>query len=179
MALVAGVNIPDNKRVEIALRSVYGVGPAVAKRVVEDSALPGNPRVRELSEDELNRLRSALDRSGAIIEGDLRREVQMNVRRLIDIGSYRGLRHRRGPHVDSARRRMPGPSAAAGVRSPTRRRSPPRPPVVRRSPDEALWPERKKYPDHLRSCGWHRSLIHPPGGGAKIKNAEKSSHTTS
>ncbi|MDP6822765.1 MAG: 30S ribosomal protein S13 [Dehalococcoidia bacterium] len=96
MALVAGVNIPDNKRVEIALRSVYGVGPAVAKRVVEDSALPGNPRVRELSEDELNRLRSALDRSGAIIEGDLRREVQMNVRRLIDIGSYRGLRHRRG-----------------------------------------------------------------------------------
>lgn len=96
MALVAGVNIPDNKRVEIALQTVYGVGPSVAKRVVEDSALPGNPRVRELSEEELNRLRGALDRSGAIIEGDLRREVQMNVRRLIDIGSYRGTRHRRG-----------------------------------------------------------------------------------
>jgi small subunit ribosomal protein S13 len=63
---------------------------------VEEAALPGNPRVRELSEEELNRLRGALDRSGAIIEGDLRREVQMNVRRLIDIGSYRGLRHRRG-----------------------------------------------------------------------------------
>ncbi len=96
MALVAGVNIPDNKRVEIALQTVYGVGPSVAKRVVADSALPGNPRVRELSEEELNRLRGALDRSGAIIEGDLRREVQMNVRRLIDIGSYRGIRHRRG-----------------------------------------------------------------------------------
>ncbi|MBT3943308.1 MAG: 30S ribosomal protein S13 [Chloroflexi bacterium] len=96
MALVAGVNIPDNKRVEIALQSVYGVGPSVAKSVVEDSALDGNPRVRELSEEELNRVRGALDRSGAIIEGDLRREVQMNVRRLIDIGSYRGLRHRRG-----------------------------------------------------------------------------------
>ena len=79
MALVAGVNIPDNKRVEIALQTVYGVGPAVAKRVVADSALDGNPRVRELSEEELNRVRGALDQSGAIIEGDLRREVQMNV----------------------------------------------------------------------------------------------------
>ena len=96
MALVAGVNIPDNKRVEISIQTVYGVGPSVAKRVVEEAALPGNPRVRELSEEELNRLRGALDRSGAIIEGDLRREVQMNVRRLIDIGSYRGLRNRRG-----------------------------------------------------------------------------------
>ena len=96
MALVAGVNIPDNKRVEVSIQTVYGVGPSVAKRVVEEAALPGNPRVRELSEEELNRLRGALDRSGAIIEGDLRREVQMNVRRLIDIGSYRGLRHRRG-----------------------------------------------------------------------------------
>jgi small subunit ribosomal protein S13 len=96
MALVAGVNIPDNKRVDISIQAVYGVGPSVAKRVVEEAALPGNPRVRELSEEELNRLRGALDRSGAIIEGDLRREVQMNVRRLIDIGSYRGLRHRRG-----------------------------------------------------------------------------------
>lgn len=96
MALVAGVNIPDNKRVEISIQTVYGVGPSVAKRVVEEAALPGNPRVRELSEEELNRLRGALDRSGAIIEGDLRREVQTNVRRLIDIGSYRGLRHRRG-----------------------------------------------------------------------------------
>ena len=96
MALVAGVNIPDNKRVEVSIQTVYGVGPSVAKRVVEEAALPGNPRVRELSEEELNRLRGALDRSGAIIEGDLRRDVQMNVRRLIDIGSYRGLRHRRG-----------------------------------------------------------------------------------
>jgi len=96
MALVAGVNIPDNKRVEVSIQTVYGIGPSVAKRVVEEAALPGNPRVRELSEEELNRLRGALDRSGAIIEGDLRRDVQMNVRRLIDIGSYRGLRHRRG-----------------------------------------------------------------------------------
>ena len=60
MALVAGVNIPDNKRVDISLQTVYGVGPAVAKRVVEEAALPGNPRVRELSEEELNRLRGAL-----------------------------------------------------------------------------------------------------------------------
>ena len=64
MALVAGVNIPDNKRVEVSIQTVYGVGPSVAKRVVEEAALPGNPRVRELSEEELNRLRGALDRSG-------------------------------------------------------------------------------------------------------------------
>lgn len=96
MAIVAGVNIPDNKRLEVALTAVYGVGPSVAKRVTEDSGVVGNPRVRDLSEEELNRVRGALDRSGAIIEGDLRRETTMNIRRLVDIGSYRGSRHRRG-----------------------------------------------------------------------------------
>ncbi|MEE8363797.1 MAG: 30S ribosomal protein S13, partial [Dehalococcoidia bacterium] len=96
MAIVAGVNIPDNKRLEVALTAVYGVGPSVAKRVTEDSGVVGNPRVRDLSEEELNRVRGALDRSGTLIEGDLRREITMNIRRLVDIGSYRGSRHRRG-----------------------------------------------------------------------------------
>lgn len=96
MAIVAGVNIPDNKRLEVALTAVYGVGPSVAKRVTEDSGVVGNPRVRDLSEEELNRVRGALDRSGTLIEGDLRRETTMNIRRLVDIGSYRGSRHRRG-----------------------------------------------------------------------------------
>jgi small subunit ribosomal protein S13 len=96
MAIVAGVNIPDNKRLEVALTAVYGVGPSVAKRVIEDSGVVANPRVRDLSEEELNRVRGALDRSGALIEGDLRREITMNIRRLVDIGSYRGSRHRRG-----------------------------------------------------------------------------------
>ena len=103
MAIVAGVNIPDNKRVAIALTSVYGVGPTVARRVIDESGLSGNPRVRELTEDELNRLRGALDRSGALVEGDLRREVSLNIRRLVDIGSYRGLRHRRGLPVRGQR----------------------------------------------------------------------------
>ena len=95
MAIVAGVNIPDNKRVEIALRSVYGIGSWQAKDVCDKAGVEGNPRVRELTETELNRIREIVDREKRV-EGDLRREVNMNIRRLIDIGSYRGLRHRRG-----------------------------------------------------------------------------------
>ena len=95
MAIVAGVNIPDNKRVEISLRSIYGIGEWQAKDVCDKAGVEGNPRVRELSETELNRIREIVDREKRV-EGDLRREVNMNIRRLIDIGSYRGLRHRRG-----------------------------------------------------------------------------------
>ncbi len=95
MAIVAGVNIPDNKRVEFSLRSIYGIGAYQAKDVCDKAGVDGNPRVRELSETELNRIREIVDREKRV-EGDLRREVNMNIRRLIDIGSYRGLRHRRG-----------------------------------------------------------------------------------
>lgn len=95
MAIVAGVNIPDNKRVEISLRSIFGIGAYQARDVCEKAGVDGNPRVRELSETELNRIREIVDREKRV-EGDLRREVNMNIRRLIDIGSYRGLRHRRG-----------------------------------------------------------------------------------
>src|SRR3989304_5685248 len=95
MALVAGVNIPDNLHVEFSLQKIYGIGPAFAKRVLATANITTNPRVKELTEDELSRIRVAIDRSGHAIEGDLRREVQMNIRRLIDIGCYRGLRHRR------------------------------------------------------------------------------------
>ena len=95
MAIVVGINIPDNKRVEISLRSIYGIGAYQAKDVCEKAGVDGNPRVRELSETELNRIREIVDREKRV-EGDLRREVNMNIRRLIDIGSYRGLRHRRG-----------------------------------------------------------------------------------
>ncbi len=96
MAIVAGVNIPDNKRLEIALTAIYGIGPFAAKKVAEVAGLPDNPRVRDLNEEELARVRGAVDRSGRLIEGDLRREINSNVRRLIDIQCYRGLRHRRG-----------------------------------------------------------------------------------
>ncbi len=95
MARLAGVDIPDNKRVEVALRRIYGIGPTVALKVVEQAGLTENPRVKDLSEAELGRIREIIDRNYKT-EGDLRREVTGNIRRLIDIGSYRGIRHRRG-----------------------------------------------------------------------------------
>ena len=95
MARVAGVDIPDGKRVEVALRRIYGIGPRIALRVLDSAKVTGNPRVKDLPEDDLNRIREVIDKENKV-EGDLRREVNMNIRRLIDIGSYRGLRHRRG-----------------------------------------------------------------------------------
>lgn len=95
MAIVSGVNIPDNKRVEISLRSIYGIGPYQARDIVDKAGIMGNPRVRDLDEGDLTRIREIVDRE-KIVEGDLRREVDMNIRRLIDTGTYRGLRHRRG-----------------------------------------------------------------------------------
>ena len=95
MALVAGVNIPDNKRIEVSLRRIYGIGPVVAQKIVASAGINGNPRVKDMGDEELARIREAIDK-GSIVEGDLRRELNSNIRRLIDIGSYRGLRHRRG-----------------------------------------------------------------------------------
>ena len=102
MAIVSGVNIPDNKRVEIALRSIFGIGPTQAKDVVETAGIIDNPRVRDLSESDLTRIREIIDRQ-KVVEGDLRREVNGNIRRLIDIGAYRGLRHRSGLPVRGQR----------------------------------------------------------------------------
>ena len=107
MALVAGVNIPDNKRVEISLRSIFGVGPSAAKDIVTKAGIEENPRVKDLTEAELSRIRELVDRD-RVIEGDLRREINMNIRRLIDIGSYRGLRHRRGLPTRGQRTRTNG-----------------------------------------------------------------------
>ena len=103
MAIVAGVNIPDNKRLEIALTSIFGIGRTTARKVAEDAGLPDNPRVRDLGEEELARVRGAVDRSTQLIEGDLRREINSSIRRLIDIQCYRGLRHRRGLPVNGQR----------------------------------------------------------------------------
>ena len=102
MARIAGVDVPDNKRVETALRSIYGIGPTLALKIAQQANLEGNPRVRDLGEVELNRVREIVDKEYNV-EGDLRREVNMNIRRLIDIGSYRGLRHRRGLPVRGQR----------------------------------------------------------------------------
>ena len=104
MALVAGVNIPDNKRVHVSLRSIYGIGQYHAKNILETAGIQGEPRVKDLTEAELGRIRELVDKDRNV-EGDLRREVNMNVRRLIDIGSYRGGRHRRGLPVRGQRTR--------------------------------------------------------------------------
>ncbi len=104
MALVSGVNIPDNKRVEISLTRIYGIRSYQAKDIVEKAGLLGNPRVSELSDGDLTRIREIIDREKRV-EGDLKREVNMNVRRLIEIGSYRGLRHRRSLPVRGQRTR--------------------------------------------------------------------------
>lgn len=95
MAIISGVNIPDNKRVEVSLRRIYGIGPRQAKDVCERAGIADNPKVRDLTDADLTRIREVIDRE-KVVEGDLRREVNMNIRRLMDIGSYRGLRHRRG-----------------------------------------------------------------------------------
>ena len=95
MAIVSGVNIPDNKRVEISLRSIFGIGAHQARDIVDKAGIIGNPRVSELVESDLTRIREIVDRE-KMVEGDLRREVNLNIRRLMDIGTYRGMRHRRG-----------------------------------------------------------------------------------
>jgi small subunit ribosomal protein S13 len=104
MARIAGVEVPDSKRVEIALCSIYGIGPTAALQIAQQAGVQGNPRVRELREDELNRIRELIDKNYRV-ESDLRREVNMNIRRLIDIRSYRGIRHLRGLPVRGQRTR--------------------------------------------------------------------------
>ncbi|MBM3945662.1 MAG: 30S ribosomal protein S13 [SAR202 cluster bacterium] len=102
MAIVSGVNIPDNKRVEVSLTSIYGIGTVKAKYVLEQAGIQGNPRVKDISETELGRIREVVDKE-MVVEGDLRREMNMNIRRLMDIGSNRGIRHRKGLPVRGQR----------------------------------------------------------------------------
>ena len=94
MARIAGINIPDNKHTVIALTSIYGVGPTTARKLCDATGIAPEAKVRDLSEPELEKLRNEI--SGMTIEGDLRREISMNIKRLMDLGSYRGIRHRRG-----------------------------------------------------------------------------------
>ncbi|MEO8246832.1 MAG: 30S ribosomal protein S13 [Chloroflexota bacterium] len=102
MARIAGVDIPREKRVEIALTYIHGIGPSSARKVLTATGVSPDTRVRDLSEDDVNRLREVIDK-GFKVEGDLRREVSMNVKRLMEIGSYRGLRHRRNLPVRGQR----------------------------------------------------------------------------
>jgi len=95
MARIAGIDIPKNKRVEISLRYIYGIGPMVSRKILAQVGVSADVKVKDLTDDEVNRIREAIDK-GHIVEGDLRKEVNLNIKRLIDIGCYRGLRHRRG-----------------------------------------------------------------------------------
>ncbi len=96
MARIAGIDLPREKRIEIALTYIYGIGPTTASKLLARAGISPDLRVKEMGEDDEKKLREAIDALQLRVEGDLRREVQGNIKRLMDIGCYRGLRHRRG-----------------------------------------------------------------------------------
>jgi small subunit ribosomal protein S13 len=102
VARIAGVNLPTGKRVTIALRYIYGIGPTTAQEICTKIGIPDAKRVNELTDDEVLRIREIIDRDYNV-EGDLRREVAMNIKRLMDLGCYKGLRHRKGLPVHGQR----------------------------------------------------------------------------
>ncbi len=102
MARIAGVNIPDNKRVEIALTYIFGIGRTKARKICETVGIPRERRANELADAEIIRIREVIDQEFTV-EGELRRDVAMNIKRLMDMGCYRGLRHRRGLPVRGQR----------------------------------------------------------------------------
>jgi small subunit ribosomal protein S13 len=120
MARIAGIDIPREKRVEVSLTYIYGIGLTSSQRILAQTNVNPDTRVRDLTEEQVNRLREVIDRRYKV-EGDLRREVAMNVKRLIEIGSYRGLRHRRnlpvrGQRTKTNARQRRGPKRTVGVR---------------------------------------------------------------
>ncbi|MEW6638357.1 MAG: 30S ribosomal protein S13 [Actinomycetota bacterium] len=124
MARIAGVDLPREKRVEVGLTYIYGVGRSTARRICSETGVDPDTKVRDLTEGEVGQIRSYIDRN-LQVEGDLRREVNQNIRRLIDIGSYRGIRHRRGLPVRGQRtktnaRQRKGPKPSIGGRKKAR-----------------------------------------------------------
>ncbi len=120
MARIASVDIPREKRVEIALTYIYGIGLPTSQKILAQANVNPDTRVRDLTEDQVNRLREIIDRRHKV-EGDLRREVALNIKRLQEIGSYRGLRHRRnlparGQRTKTNARQRRGPKRTVGVR---------------------------------------------------------------
>jgi small subunit ribosomal protein S13 len=119
MARIAGVDLPREKRVEVGLTYIYGIGLHTSQQLLKRTGVNPDTRIRELTDEEVNRLRDVIDKEMRV-EGDLRREVSMNIKRLMDIGSYRGLRHRRGMPVRGQRTRTNartrrGPKRAIGL----------------------------------------------------------------
>lgn len=124
MARVAGVDLPPNKRAEIGLTYIYGIGRARSASILNEAQVSLDTRVRDLSEEELSRIRSILEGQGEI-EGDLRKRIQMDIKRLMDIGAYRGLRHRRGlpvrgqrTHTNARTRKGPRRATVAKKKAP-------------------------------------------------------------
>lgn len=120
MARIAGVDLPRDKRVEVALTYIFGIGQSRANKILAETGVNPDTRVRNLTEEEVNKLREYIDKN-IKVEGDLRRETALNIKRLIEIGSYRGLRHRRGLPVRGQRtktnaRTRKGPKKTVGVR---------------------------------------------------------------
>jgi len=120
VARIAGVDIPREKRVVISLTYIHGIGPSSSQQILTAANVPQATRVRDLTEEEVNRLREVIDKRFKV-EGDLRREVSMNIKRLMEIGSYRGLRHRRnlpvrGQRTKTNARQRRGPRKTVGVR---------------------------------------------------------------
>ena len=120
MARIAGVDIPREKRVEVSLTYIFGIGLPTSQKVLAQANINPDTRVRDLTEEQVNRLREIVDRRYKV-EGDLRREVALNIKRLIEIGSYRGLRHRRnlpvrGQRTKTNARQRRGPKKTVGIR---------------------------------------------------------------
>ena len=125
VARIAGVNIPTNKRVVIALQYIHGIGPKKANEIMEKVGIPEARRVSQLTDQEVLQIREVIDRY-YLVEGDLRREVAMNIKRLMDLGCYRGLRHRRGlpvrgqrTHTNARTRKGPAKPIAGKKRAPS------------------------------------------------------------
>ena len=119
MARIAGIDLPKEKRVEVALNYIYGIGPALSKKILAKASVHPDVRVKNLKDDEIARIQSTINSENLKVEGDLRREVSMNIKRLIDIGTYRGSRHRKGLPVRGQRtktnsRTRKGPKKTAG-----------------------------------------------------------------
>ncbi len=124
MPRILGVDIPKDKRIEIALRYLYGIGPSLSRKLLAQTQLDPNKRAKDLTDEEIAKLTHAIQ-NGYKVEGDLRREISANIRRIIDIGTYRGLRHKRGLPVRGQRTRTnartrKGPRPRVGVRKKTR-----------------------------------------------------------
>jgi small subunit ribosomal protein S13 len=120
VARIAGIDIPREKRVEIALTYIYGIGLPTSQKILKTTSVNPDTRVRDLTEEQVNRLREVIDR-GIKVEGDLRRQVALDIKRLIEIGSYRGMRHRRnlpvrGQRTKTNARQRRGPKKTVGIR---------------------------------------------------------------